>query len=111
MTAPRKVTRHRGAKKGGKAAATKGKKRAGFAGMPTRDPLHAAVQALAAETDPKKRWELEQKIAMAEAVRLATEDGKRQAERDYELARRHPGERLGAGELVDLLMRNNPRGK
>jgi hypothetical protein len=64
------------------------------------------VARIVAEEDPRERWRLEQAAAMAEAVRLATEDGERQARRAHELGLAHPGERVGAGELLDILRRD-----
>ena len=58
----------------------------------------------------RARWRIGQAQAMAEAVRVAKIDGERQARRAHELGRAHPGERLGAGELVDMLLRERNGG-
>lgn len=84
----------------------KPKQRVWFSGMDDGErELVARVEAVIAEPDSRKRWELEQALGMAELVRVAKEDGEAQARRAHELGRAHPGERLGAGELVDLLLR------
>lgn len=57
----------------------------------------------------REQWDRLQAEAMNEAVRVAKEDGERQARRAHELGRAHPGERIGAGELVDLLLRERGR--
>ena len=98
--------KRRGATKGKKATKAAGKSRVWFSGK--ADP-RARVAAVLAETDPRKRREMETALAMAEAVRVATEDGAREARLDHERGRRHPGERLGAGELVELLLRERGR--
>lgn len=69
----------------------------------SEDTTTRQVEAAMAETDPRTRWRMEQALAMAEAVRVAKEDGERQARSAHEQGREHPGERIGAGELVDML--------
>ena len=109
MSARRHGTRARGGKKvtkASKAAADKKKARVWFAGKSDPRPV---VEAIMNEKDPKKRWQMEQALMMAEAVRIAKEDGERQARRAHELGLAHPGERIGAGELVDILHREQGR--
>lgn len=105
MSARKKETKNaarktRGGKKGG----------ASPKGSPRQTPQQKAVAAIVAEPDRRKRWEMEQALAIAEMVRLAKEDGERQAREAHELGRRYPGERIGAGELVDILMRQRDGG-
>lgn len=85
----------------------KPKRRVWFSGM--TDDERERVEAVMAETDPRAAWQMEQVLAMAEAVRVAQEDGERQARRAHALGRAHPGEQVGAGELVDLLLRERGR--
>jgi hypothetical protein len=73
-----------------------------------RDP-RVLVERIMSEPDPKKRWQMEQALAMDEAVRVAKIEGERQARMDRELGLGAPSERIGAGEFVDILQQDKQR--
>jgi hypothetical protein len=54
----------------------------------------------------REKWDREQHERMAALVAAELADGERKARRAHELGLAHPGERLGAGELLDLLRRD-----
>jgi len=95
--------KRRGATKGKKATKAAGKSRVWFSGK--ADP-RARVAAVLAETDPRKRREMETALAMAELVRMAKADGEAQARRDHALWKRTPSQSIGCGELLDILRRD-----
>lgn len=76
--------------------ATKGK-RVWFSGMTDDEPAPATKE------DSRRAWRRGQAEAMNELVRIATEDGEREARRAHEQGRRARSETLGAGEFLDSL--------
>lgn len=80
------------------------KYRAWFSGID--DGKVAAVAAVLAEKDPRKRRQMETALAMAEAVRLAKVEGEAQARRAHEQGRAHPGQCIGPTELLRMLGRD-----
>ena len=89
----------------GKGTRAAPKKRARIAGTSVR----AQVAAVLVEQDPRKRWQMEQHLAIKEMIRVAKVEGEAQARRDWELGRRTPSETMGVGEFVDLLLQHKQR--
>ena len=54
----------------------------------------------------RARWRIGQAEAMAEAVRVAKQDGERRARRCHELGMRAPSETIGPSELLRMLGRD-----